>query len=208
VTFSEDGSGSAGHDVAIVVIGETPYAEWLGDDAIWRSTADIACLNRIGDIPTVVVLVSGRPLMISDRLGDWDAFVAAWLPGTEGDGVAEVLFGEHNFTGTLPHSWPVSIGQVPINVGDAGYDPLYPYGHGLTYDLAPADGDDHGAGRRKPGARRRHRDPGTASDSDGTVTSVEFYEGRTYLGSDSAAPYAFTWTAAADGCYTIGRGRR
>jgi beta-glucosidase len=107
VTFSEDGYGSAGHDVAIVVIGETPYAEWLGDDAdLALDHATSQCLNRIGDIPTVVVLVSGRPLMISDRLGGWDAFVAAWLPGTEGDGVAEVLFGEHDFTGKLPHSWP------------------------------------------------------------------------------------------------------
>jgi beta-glucosidase len=150
VTFSEDGSGSQGHDVAIVVIGETPYAEWLGDDGdLALDPADIACLNRIGNIPTVVVLVSGRPMMVADRVGSWDAFVAAWLPGTEGDGVAQVLFGEHNFTGTLPHSWPASIAQVPINVGDAGYSPLYPYGYGLTYPSLPPSR----RSRRPPTAR-------------------------------------------------------
>jgi beta-glucosidase len=67
-------------------------------------TTDLACLDRIGDIPTVVVLVSGRPLMITERMRDWDAVVAAWLPGTEGDGVADVLFGEHDFIGQAAHT--------------------------------------------------------------------------------------------------------
>jgi beta-glucosidase len=62
-----------------------------------------------------------------------DAIVAAWLPGSEGQGVAEVLFGDYAPTGKLPHSWPRSMRQIPINAGDAGYDPLFPYGFGLSY---------------------------------------------------------------------------
>lgn len=204
VTFSEDGSGSAGHDLAIVVIGETPYAEGFGDDGdLSLDAADLACLDRIGDIPTIVVLVSGRPMIISDRLGDWDAFVAAWLPGTEGDGVAEVLFGDANFSGVLPHSWPVNIAQVPINVGDTPYLPLFPYGYGLTYSslpptlaiTAPVAGEQVPAGDIAIEV--------AASDSDGTVSRVEFFEGDTYLGEDTSAPFRFVWTGVADGCYTI-----
>jgi hypothetical protein len=203
VTFSEDGSGSAGHDVAIVVIGETPYAEWLGDDAaLALDSTDLACLDRIGDIPTVVVLVSGRPLMITDRLRDWDAVVAAWLPGTEGDGVSDVLFGDHDFIGKLPHSWPVSIAQVPINVGDTGYDPLFPYGYGLTLAsrsptvtiTSPVDGSQLPAGDLLINC--------TAFDSDGGVTRVDFYEGLNLLASDSSAPYSFNWNTG-PGCFTI-----
>ena len=62
-----------------------------------------------------------------------DAFEAAWLPGTEGDGVADVLFGDYKPTGKLPYSWPRSMAQIPINVGGAGYDPLFPFGYGLSY---------------------------------------------------------------------------
>ena len=204
VTFSQDGTGSAGHDLAIVVIGETPYAEWLGDDSdLSLDAEDIACLSRIGDIPTIVVLVSGRPMMIGEELDQCDAFVAAWLPGTEGGGVAEVLFGDANFTGTLSHSWPRSIAQVPINIGDEPYDPLFPFGHGLRYVslpptvaiTAPGDGALLPAGDILIEA--------TAADSDGTVTKVEFSEGDTYLGEDTEPPYSFVWDAVADGCYSI-----
>jgi hypothetical protein len=66
-------------------------------------------------------------------LNDCDAFVAAWLPGTEGQGIADVLFGDYNFTGKLSHSWPRTMDQIPINSGDANYDPLFPYGFGLAY---------------------------------------------------------------------------
>jgi len=125
------------YDVAIVVVGETPYAEGKGDrptdlgfDQVDRTTLDRI---KAAGVPTVVVLVSGRPLMITDRLPDWDAFVAAWLPGSEGAGVADVLFGDYKPTGKLPISWPRSEAQVPINIGDANYDPLFAYGFGLTY---------------------------------------------------------------------------
>ncbi len=203
VTFDENGNGSAGHDVAIVVIGETPYAEGNGDNnTLALDSSDINCLNNIS-IPTVVVLVSGRPLMVSDYIDDWNAFVAAWLPGTEGDGVAEVLFGDFDFIGKLPHTWPRNIGQVPINYGDASYDPLFAYGFGLDHGTilptvtitSPADGATLPAGNMTIDA--------TASYASGSITTVEFYEGLNYLGEDTTSPYSYTWTSVADGCYTI-----
>jgi len=77
--------------------------------------------------------VSGRPVLITDQLANADAWVAAWLPGTEGDGVAEVLFGDYDFSGTLSHSWPETEDQANMNKDDPGFTPLFPYGHGLTY---------------------------------------------------------------------------
>jgi beta-glucosidase len=87
---------------------------------------------KAAGVPVVVVLVSGRPLDIAAQLGDWDALVAAWLPGTEGRGVADVLFGDYNPTGTLPVSWMSSAGQEPINVGD-GKPALFPFGAGQRF---------------------------------------------------------------------------
>ena len=81
----------------------------------------------------MVVLVTGRPMILDSILADADAIVAAWLPGTEGAGVADVLFGDYKPTGKLSYSWPRSMAQVPVNVGDAKYDPLFPFGFGLTY---------------------------------------------------------------------------
>jgi beta-glucosidase len=83
-------------------------------------------------IPVVTVMVSGRPLVTNRELDASDAFVAAWLPGSEGQGVADVLFGAHPFTGKLSFSWPKNADK-PVNVGDKDYDPLFPYGYGLTY---------------------------------------------------------------------------
>lgn len=88
---------------------------------------------KAAGIPTVVVLVSGRPLTVTEHLPAWDALVAAWLPGTEGQGVADVLFGDYKPTGKLPLSWPRTNDQIPINVGDPQYDPLFPFGFGLSY---------------------------------------------------------------------------
>jgi beta-glucosidase len=136
VTFSRDGSGAAGADVGVVVVGETPYAEYLGDrrdlalpDEDLRSIANV----KAAGIPLVVVLVSGRPMIVGEALGQADAFLAAWLPGSEGQGVADVLFGAHNPTGKLPFSWPRSMDQLPINRGDERGNPLFPYGFGLSY---------------------------------------------------------------------------
>jgi beta-glucosidase len=83
--------------------------------------------------PVVTVLLTGRPIIIEDWLPLTDALVVAWLPGTEGSGVADVLFGDYKPTGKLPHTWPRSMQQIPINLGDAKYDPLFPYGFGLSY---------------------------------------------------------------------------
>ncbi len=125
------------YDVAIVVVGETPYAEGKGDRPtdLGLDQTDRTMLDRIkaAGVPTVVVLVSGRPLIVTERLPDWGAFMAAWLPGSEGAGVADVLFGDYTPSGKLPISWPRSEAQLPINVGDANYDPLFAYGFGLTY---------------------------------------------------------------------------
>jgi beta-glucosidase len=81
----------------------------------------------------VVILVSGRPMIVSETISKVDAFIAAWLPGTEGQGVADVLFGDYKPTGKLSFTWPRSVDQIPINVGDSTYDPLFPFGFGLTY---------------------------------------------------------------------------
>lgn len=137
VTYNKGGRGATGHDVAVVVIGETPYAEGQGDrpSSLGLDQEDKNTLTTVkrSGVPMVVVLVSGRPLIITDQLPDWRALIAAWLPGTEGQGVADVLFGDYRPTGKLPVSWPRSETQIPINVGDANYDPLFAYGFGLTY---------------------------------------------------------------------------
>jgi beta-glucosidase len=136
VTFSKDGTGAGGAAVGVVVIGETPYAEGMGDrEDLSLSAEDVTAIKNMKEagIPVVAVLLSGRPIIINDVLGQCDAFVAAWLPGTEGQGVADVLFGDYKPTGKLSFSWPRSMAQIPINVGDKNYDPLFKYGFGLTY---------------------------------------------------------------------------
>jgi beta-glucosidase len=137
VTYSRDGSGIDGsYRAAIAVVGETPYAEGQGDrpGGLGLDTTDLNTLAtlRAAGVPVVVVLVSGRPLDIAAQLPGWNALVAAWLPGTEGQGVADVLFGTVQPTGKLPVTWMSSASQQPINAGD-GKTPLFPYGFGLTY---------------------------------------------------------------------------
>lgn len=136
VTFSKDGTGAEGADVGVVVIGETPYAEGSGDDPDLALAQEdiraVANMKKAG-IPVVVILFSGRPMIINDTLQQADAFIAAWLPGTEGQGITDVLFGDYKPTGKLSLTWPKSASQIPINVGDSNYDPLFPYGYGLSY---------------------------------------------------------------------------
>jgi len=136
VTYSVDGTGAEGADVSVVVVGETPYAEMMGDrrdlSLAKEDVQAIANAKKAG-VPVVVVLFSGRPLLLGEALPNADALIAAWLPGTEGAGIADVLFGDYKPTGKLPVSWPRSADQIPINVGDANYDPLFPFGFGLTY---------------------------------------------------------------------------
>jgi beta-glucosidase len=136
VTTSIDGSGAEGADVAIAVVGETSYAEFEGDNnSLTLDSSDLEAIKRMKSfgIPVVVILISGRPLIIEAQLNDWDALIAAWLPGTEGHGVADVLFGDYNPSAKLSVSWPRSISQLPLNAGDIEYDPLFEYGFGLSY---------------------------------------------------------------------------
>jgi beta-glucosidase len=150
VTFSADASAPMdGADVGIVVVGETPYSEGFGDidgpewqfgdpelreeKSLSLLPGDRAVVDEVcSTIETCIVLiVSGRPQVITDQLGQMDALVASWLPGSEGAGVADVLFGREGFSGRLSVSWPRSEDQVPINIGDRNYRPLFPYGWGL-----------------------------------------------------------------------------
>jgi beta-glucosidase len=141
VTFSMDASAPvAGNDVGVVVVGETPYAEGVGDVGVGNHTMlltapDRAAIDTVcAAMKCVVLVVSGRPMVISDQVDKMTALVASWLPGTEGAGVADVLFGARPFTGRLSMTWPRSLAQLPINVGDPTYDPLFPYGWGLRTD--------------------------------------------------------------------------
>jgi beta-glucosidase len=137
VTYAPDGRGiDRRYDVAVAVVGEKPYAEGPGDrpGGLGLDPADLATLARLkaSGVPLVVVLVSGRPLDIAAQLPGWNALVAAWLPGTVGNGVADVLFGAYNPTGRLPVTWMSGADQEPINAGD-GKPALFPYGYGLRY---------------------------------------------------------------------------
>jgi beta-glucosidase len=155
VTYSADGSApAAGADVGVVVVGETPYAEGYGDvggpewpygtpeqrepKSLSLSAGDRAVVDRVcaAIAKCVVLVVSGRPQVLTDQLGAIDSLVASWLPGSEGTGVADVLFGRRPFTGRLSMSWPRTEAQVPVNVGDRDYRPLFPYGWGLRTDPA------------------------------------------------------------------------
>ncbi len=134
-------------DVALIFIGEKPYAEFFGD--VGHEVSDfeltlteshqgyIDAYEKKG-VNTVVILLSGRPLVSTKQIEQSDAFVAAWLPGSEGDGIAEVLFGDYNFKGKLPHSWPKSIGDYKGKYGpnfwDDSIEPLFPFGFGLQYN--------------------------------------------------------------------------
>jgi beta-glucosidase len=122
-------------DYSVVVIGEKPYAEGKGDTTdLSISKDDVALIKKMKSYgaPVIVILISGRPLIIEKIQDNADAIFAAWLPGTEGDGVSDVLFGDFKPKGLLSVSWPKSMDQVPINIGDANYAPLFEFGYGLT----------------------------------------------------------------------------
>lgn len=177
VTYSEDASASTdGYDVGVVVVGETPYAEGAGDVGnghdLELSAADRAAVDKVcAAMRCAVLIVSGRPQLIGDRLGDVDALVASWLPGTEGDGVADVLYGRRAFTGQLPLTWPKSEAQLPINVGDAAYDPQYPYGWGLTTLTKVPQGDRAALAALAAEARAAER-AGAQEEGRGLVTKA------------------------------------
>ena len=136
VTSSKDASGAQGANVVVVVIGERPYAEGNGDRRnLELDPEDLSVVRKAKQTgaKVVVVLVTGRPVILGEVAETADAIVAAWLPGSEGAGVADVLYGAAKPSGKLSHSWPKSMAQIPINVGDTGYAPLFPYGYGLSY---------------------------------------------------------------------------
>ncbi len=144
--FSPDGKVTGPKpDVAVVVFGEQPYAEMVGDISTLefqpgdkQALAELKALKAQG-IPVVSVFLSGRPLWVNQELNESDAFVAAFLPGSEGEGVADVLVAKKDgtpnkdFHGRLSYSWPKTAGQFANNIGQPGYDPLFAYGYGLTY---------------------------------------------------------------------------
>jgi len=153
-TLSEQGEYTTRPDVAIVVYGENPYAEGQGDIKTLEYQAgahrDLALLKKFKaeGIPVVSIFISGRPLWVNMELNTSDAFVAAWLPGSEGGGVADVIFKatadkkQHDMVGKLSFSWPKDTSQTVLNRGDADYQPLFPYGYGLSYGDKDTLGDD------------------------------------------------------------------
>jgi beta-glucosidase len=186
-TLSPDGSFQGKPDVAIVVFGEEPYAEFQGDLATMHykpgDDRDLQLLKSLKakGVPVVSVFLSGRPLWMNREINASDAFVEAWLPGTEGGGVADVLIADANgkarydFTGRLARTWPKRPDQATLNRGDPNSDPLFAYGYGLSYAkpgkvahlseegamTSAASGDVFfGAGRMQGGARAVLRDAG------------------------------------------------
>lgn len=143
--ISPEGRWSHRPDVAVVVFGEDPYAEFQGDITTLEyqpgDKRDLALLRRLKaeGVPVVAVFLSGRPLWVNPEINASDAFVAAWLPGTEGSGVSDVLVAGHNgrprfdFTGRLSYSWPKRADATPGHVSEPGYDPQFPLGYGLSY---------------------------------------------------------------------------
>ena len=207
VTYQRDGTGiDNSYRAAIAVVGETPYAEGEGDrpGSLSLDSADLATLSRLraAGVPVIVVLVSGRPLDIAAELGNWNALVAAWLPGTEGAGVADVLFGDYAPTGKLPVTWMQSAAQQPINDGD-GKTPLFAYGAGLTYSTTT------------PGDTTAPSVPGVPAATGVTATGLtltwaasadtggsglagyDVYRDGTLIGSPTTASYAVTGLTAA-----------
>lgn len=134
VTYSPDGDDVANADAVVVVVGEHPYAEGEGD----RTNLDLSAEDKTliakakaSGAPVTTILFSGRPLILGSGLDDSDAFIAAWLPGTEGEGIADVLFGDVKPTGKLPREWPRNNQQLDIRTMEG--KPLFPYGYGLSY---------------------------------------------------------------------------
>lgn len=151
-TLSVDGEYTEKPDVAIVVFGENPYAEMQGDvkNLAYNNPDDLALLKKLKaeGIPVVSLFITGRPLWVNRELNASDAFAVIWHPGSEGAGVADVLFTDkagniqHDFKGKLSFSWPATSVQSPLNVGEKNYTPLFAYGYGLSYQDKDVLGDD------------------------------------------------------------------
>jgi beta-glucosidase len=202
--YAADGAFSAKPDAAVVVFGEPPYAEWFGDRPnLAYSPADrrdLALLRRLkaAGVPVVAVFLSGRPLWVNAEINASDAFVAAFLPGSEGGGVADLLFRtrpDYDFTGRLSFSWPKRPDQYRLNRDEPGYDPLFPLGYGLSY-----------ASRSRVGRLDEALPPGLASDAD----APPFADGRVPDGwslvlaeGDRSAPVAGIAGRSPGGALTV-----
>ncbi|SDX94410.1 beta-glucosidase [Lutibacter oricola] len=148
IVYDQNASGNHfDADVAIIVVGEKPYAEFFGDIGHESNNLTLTLSKKHQDyiktysqkgVKVVTVLISGRPLVVTNQINKSNAFIAAWLPGSEGNGIAEVLFGNYNFKGKLPHSWPKFEkdfkGKYGPNYWDNSIEPLYPFGYGLQYN--------------------------------------------------------------------------
>jgi len=136
VTYSKDGSDTKGADAIIAVVGETPYAEFKGDRQNLRlDSGDVALVQKAKatGVPVVTVILSGRPMILGEALDASDGLIAAWLPGTEGQGVADVLFGDYKPTGKLSRTWPRNNDQLVADAIPNGETPQFAYGFGLSY---------------------------------------------------------------------------
>ncbi len=136
LNYSKNGDVDKNTDLIIVAIGEKPYAEMNGDrESLDLSKNDIELVDKLSKSgkPIVMVLISGRPMILEPILDKCDAILAAWLPGSEGAGISDILFGDYSPTAKLSFSWPKNMKQIPINFDDTKYDPLYRFGHGLTF---------------------------------------------------------------------------
>ena len=138
IEYSSSGKFDRNAEYGIVVVGENPYAEGVGDnDDLKLSDSDVKLIQNARETSEnlVVIILSGRPMVITEQFEMAEAWVAAWLPGTEGQGITDVLFGDYPFTGNLPYTWPRSNDQLPINIQieyDSDCDaPLFPFGFGL-----------------------------------------------------------------------------
>jgi beta-glucosidase len=136
VEFDSSGEFDGSADVGVAVVAEEPYAEGMGDrEDLTLADGDVALIERMRARCNrlIVIVISGRPLILTDQLPKIDGLVAAWLPGTEGAGVADVLFGDYRFTGKLPYTWPRSMSQIPMPSGGGGAR-LFPFGYGLEVE--------------------------------------------------------------------------
>jgi beta-glucosidase len=139
VKYDKLGKFEGAADIGIVVVGESPYAEGVGDQkdlSLAKEDVNAITNTRAHVKKLIVILLSGRPMVITDQFKGADAWVAAWLPGTEGEGITDVLFGDYPFVGKLPYSWPRSNAQLPINKNNSSDKtgceaPLFPFGYGL-----------------------------------------------------------------------------
>ncbi len=144
IGYSKDADGA---DVAVVVIGERPYAEFEGNRShLGLDPEDVSVVRSLyhKDFKVVTVLMSGRPMLLEDIWHYSDAVIAAWLPGTEGQGITDILFGDYEPSGKLSFTWQANMGQIPINVGDPVYEPFFPYGFGIDTFALPTVNDPPG----------------------------------------------------------------